>query len=136
MTRSEGARGPYLQYQSHLAEGRFMIQRAVSSGTCVFFPRTVAPGTGEALEWVEASGLGTVYSTTAIRKRPPEASLNIALIDLDEGPRMMSRVEGIDAHDVKIGMRVKARIVPCADEDGCCIVVFEPYGAGIGGAAA
>ncbi len=111
-----------------------MIQRAVGSGAYVFFPRAVAPGSGEPLEWIEASGLGTVYSTTAISKRPPEAALNIALIDLDEGPRMMSRVEGIDARDVRIGMRVRARIVPCPGEEGGFIVVFEPHGPDLGGA--
>jgi uncharacterized protein len=135
MTRSETGVSPHLQYQAYLAEGRFMIQRAVGSGDYVFFPRAVAPRTGEPLEWVEASGFGTVYSTTAVRKRPPEAALNIALIDLDEGPRMMSRVEGIDAHDVRIGMRVKAGIVPCAGEDGGFIVVFAPCGANDEGVA-
>lgn len=103
-----------------------MIQRGVESGCHVYFPRSVAPGTGEALEWVEASGLGTVYATTAIFRRPPAPPLNIALIDLDEGPRMMSRVEGIDARQVRIGMRVKASIRECEIEEGVRIVVFLP----------
>ena len=114
---------PDEQFSAHLAEGRFMIQRGVETGTHVFFPRAVAPVTGEALEWVEASGLGTVHSTTVVRKRPPEPSYNVALIDLAEGPRMMSRVEGIDASDVRIGMAVRARIV---DADDGPLVVFVP----------
>lgn len=108
-----------------------MIQRGVKTGTYVYFPRTVAPSTGEALEWVEASGLGTVYATTTVRKRPPDPSLNVALVDLDEGPRMMTHVENIDPEEVKIGMRVKASIRPCTapgtDED-IWIVVFQPVG--------
>lgn len=103
-----------------------MLQRGVRTGMWVYYPRTVAPLTGEDLEWAEPSGLGTVYSTTVVRKRPPEPSLNVALIDLDEGPRMMSRVEGIDAQDVRIGMRVKARIVPGEGEDAPHLVVFDP----------
>jgi uncharacterized protein len=118
--------GPDAQFQAYLAQGRFMIQRGVQTGTYVYFPRTVAPVTGEQLEWVEASGLGTVYSTTAIGKRPPEPPLNVALIDLDEGPRMMSRVEGVDAVNVHIGMRVKAAIAPSEAEDGVNIIVFTP----------
>lgn len=118
--------GPAIAFQKHLAAGRFMIQRGVNSGKYVYFARTVAPGTGEDLEWVEASGLGTVYSTTAIPKRPPEPAQNIALIDLDEGPRMMSRVEGIEASQVQIGMRVQAAIRPCETEEGSHIVVFSP----------
>ena len=44
------------------------------------------------LDWVEASGLGRVYSTTVIRQKPPAPSYNLALIDLAEGPRMMSNI--------------------------------------------
>jgi uncharacterized OB-fold protein len=118
-------------FQKYLAEGRFMIQRGVRSGTYVYYPRTVAPITGEALEWVEPSGLGTVYATTTVRKRPPEPSINLALVDLDEGPRMMTHVEGIDPDDVKIGMRVKAAVRPCTapgTEEDIRIVVFRPAG--------
>lgn len=114
---------PDQEYQSHLAAGRFMIQRSVDSGTYVFYPRAVAPVTGEDLEWVEASGRGTVYAVSVINKRPPASNYNIALIDLEEGPRMMSRVEGIAPEDVKIGMAVKARIIP--HEEGH-LIVFDP----------
>lgn len=123
MTQPSPDGGPDQQYQAHLAAGRFMIQRGVETGTHVFYPRAVAPVTGEALEWVEASGMGTVYSATAVRKRPPEPAVSIVLVDLDEGPRMMSRVEGIDATEVPIGLRVKARIVEA--EDGH-LIVFDP----------
>ena len=123
-TQLKGA--PASVFQEYLAAGRFMIQRGVQTGTYVYYPRAFAPLTGEALEWVEASGLGTVYSTTAISKRPPEPALNIALVDLDEGPRMMTRIEGIDARDVRIGMRVQAAIRPCEIEDGVHLVVFLP----------
>lgn len=116
---------PDEQFAAFLAAGRFMIQRGRESGTHVFYPRAVAPVTGEDLDWVEASGLGTVYSTTVVRKRPPEPPMNVALIDLAEGPRMMSRVEGIAAADVRIGMAVSARIV---EVEGGPLVVFVPEG--------
>jgi uncharacterized OB-fold protein len=114
---------PDEQFEAYLAEGRFMIQRSRESGAYVFYPRAVAPRTGEDLDWVEASGRGTVHSTTVARKKPPEPSYNIALIELAEGPRMMSRVEDIDPAEVKIGMAVQARIVEA--EDGP-LVVFVP----------
>lgn len=115
------------QFASFLAEGRFMIQRGRSSGTHVFYPRAVAPRTGEDLDWVEASGFGIVHSATVVRKKLPEPSYNVALIDLIEGPRMMSRVEGIDPAEVSIGLAVKARIIEA--EDGP-LVVFVPANAG------
>jgi uncharacterized OB-fold protein len=115
---------PDADYQAFLQEGRFMIQRGRSSGRHHFYPRALEPGTGhDDLEWVPASGLGTVYSTTVVRVRPPAPSYNVALIDLAEGPRMMSRVEGLAPEDVHIGMAVRARIV---SEDGTAFVVFDP----------
>ena len=117
--------GPEAIFRTHLAEGRFMIQRSASTGVHVFYPRLVAPGTGEAdLEWVEASGAGTVHATTVNRRRPSRGGdFNVALIDLAEGPRMMSRVVGIEPEAVTIGMKVRARI----DElNGAPAVLFEP----------
>lgn len=123
MTETDPKTGPDEQFMAFLAQGRFMIQRGTLSGKHVFFPRVVAPGTGEDLEWVEASGIGVVHSTTVVRKRPPEPNFNVALVDLAEGPRMMSRVEGIDPAEVRIGMAVRARIID--GEDGP-LVVFVP----------
>ena len=104
-----------------------MIQRSRSTGAYVFYPRVAAPGSGETdLEWVEASGDGTVYSTTVVRNRPEKGGdYNVALIDLAEGPRMMSRVIDIDPGDVKIGMPVEARI---EELDGAPQVLFAPSG--------
>ncbi len=114
---------PDAEFRAFLAEGRFMIQRSRGTGAFVFYPRAVTPGTGARdLEWVEASGRGVVYSTTVVRKKPPEPSYNVALIDLDEGVRMMSRVEGLDPEAVTIGTTVRARII---DQEGEPIVVFD-----------
>lgn len=115
---------PEREFFEHLAKGEFMLQWSPSSGAFVFYPRVAAPVTGATdLEWVKASGNGTVYSTTVIRQKPPKLDYNLALIDLAEGPRMMSRVQGVPPQDVKIGMGVRALVV---QEDGKPIVVFEP----------
>ncbi len=101
-----------------------MIQRSASSGAYVFYPRIAEPVTGAMdLEWVNASGNGTVYSATVIRPRAPAQPYNVCLIDLEEGPRMMSRVDGMAADAVQIGMRVTARIVQEGDKP---LVVFFP----------
>ena len=115
---------PEKEYFEHLREGRFVIQRSRSTGGHVFHPRVAEPGTGATdLEWVPASGRGVVYSTTVIRQKPPTPNYNVALIDLAEGPRMMSRVQGIAPEDVKIGMQVKARVIVEGEQP---LVVFEP----------
>lgn len=117
--------GPDAEFESFLAEGRFMIQRSASTGEHLFYPRTLAPGSGAAdLEWVEASGRGTVHSTTVVRQRPEKGGdYNIALIDLEEGPRMMSRVTGVAPDEVTIGMAVKAVV---GELGGQTVVLFEP----------
>jgi uncharacterized OB-fold protein len=111
--------GAEQQFKDYLSEGRFMIQRSRSTGRHVFYPRLLIPGSGETdLEWVEASGLGTVYSVTINRKR--EGSFNIALIDLDEGVRMISTVEGVV--EVPIGSRVRGKV---SELNGVDAIVFE-----------
>jgi uncharacterized OB-fold protein len=115
---------PEQDYLRFLDEGRLMIQRCRTSGRFIFYPRVAEPLTGDTdLEWVEPSGLGTVYSVTVVRQRPPAKDYNIALIDLAEGPRLMSRVEGLSPEAVKIGMAVKARIIR---EDDRPLLIFEP----------
>ncbi|SFC27241.1 Zn-ribbon domain-containing OB-fold protein [Tropicimonas isoalkanivorans] len=115
---------PDTEYAGFLADGRFMIQRSRSSGTYVFYPRIAAPGTGARdLEWLEASGRGTVHAVTVIPKRDPKDSYNVVLVDLEEGPRMMSRIDDCANEDVRIGMAVTARIVT---ENGKPLLVFVP----------
>lgn len=102
---------PEQDYFAHLAQGRFMLQRSRNSGNYSFYPRVAEPVTGARdLEWVEASGRGTVHATTVVRVKPPQQPYNVVLVDLEEGPRVMSRVEGIAPQDVRIGMKVQARI--------------------------
>ena len=75
------------------------------------------------MEWVEASGEGTVYSTTVNRRSPEKGgTFNVALIDLAEGPRMLGRVVGIAPDDVSIGLKVRAKI---ADLNGAPAVLWE-----------
>ncbi len=117
-------KGPEAIFRDHLAAGKFMIQRSVSTGAYVFYPRPFVPGSGEDdLEWVQASGEGTVYATTANRRSPEKGgTFNVALIDLAEGPRMMARVVGVDPEAVSIGTKVRAKI---EDLNGAPAVLWE-----------
>jgi len=117
--------GAEAAYQAALREGRFMIQRCRDCEKHVFYPREVCPHCASlSLAWVQPSGTGTVYSTTTVRRKPDAGGdYDVSLVDLDEGVRMMSKVIGIPPNDVKIGMRVKAKVM-----DGTGLVVFEPIG--------
>src|SRR3954469_20726419 len=89
------AESPLAIYQAHLDRGELAYQWSPQAGRAVFYPRLICPFTGStALEWRVPSGLGPVYGTPG----PPPAQgepYNIALIDCDEGFRLMSRVEEI-----------------------------------------
>lgn len=115
---------PEEEWRAHLAAGRFMIQYSPTTGGHVFYPRVCEPGSGaQDLEWVEASGRGTVHAVTVVRKKVPTDSYNVVLVDLEEGPRLMSRVDDIDHDRIAIGMTVAARIVTKDDQP---MLVFVP----------
>jgi hypothetical protein len=109
---------PLATYIEHLKRGELGYQFSPSLNKAVFYPRVIAPVTGAAdLEWRVSQGLGTVHATTVVHPQQG-APYNVCLVDIDEGFRMMSRVEDIDPKAVKIGLRVKFRVhTPGGDED-------------------
>lgn len=113
MTNAFSGPGPDAVFAAFLADGRFMLQQCDECKKHVFYPRVLCPHCGSPkLSWQPASGQGTVYSTTVVRRKPEQGGdYNVALVDLHEGPRMMSRVDGISPHEVTIGMAVYAQIV-------------------------
>ena len=115
-------------YIEHCEKGELAYQVCADDDTPVFFPRAVAPKTGSTnLEWRVSKGLGTVYSTTVVHAAKDQPPHNVVLIDVDEGFRLMSRVEDIDPMQVKIGMPVKVRFNP-GDEKQPPFPVFVPAG--------
>lgn len=120
--------GPDKIFQDGLARGEFNIQRCADCGTHVFYPRHLCTECGSAkLEWKRASGHGTVHSTTIIRQRPEAGgNKNLCIVELAEGPRLMSRVEGLPAEEVKIGLTVVATIAGAGDEPK--YLIFKPAG--------
>ena len=97
------------RYFERLAEGIFQIPRCTDCGRPHFYPRICCPHCGSlALEWFLPSGRGVVYATTVVRRI--EGDHTVCLVDLDEGPRLMSRVVELPVEQVCIGLRVQARI--------------------------
>ena len=82
-----------------LARHELYFQRCRSCGTQRFYPRAVCPVClSDAVEWVRASGRGTVYSFV-VYHHPPVPYLEmpyvVALIELEEGTRLVSNVVGV-----------------------------------------
>ena len=109
-------------YWSAARERRLVIRRCKACRALHFMPRHLCPVCwSDELEWVDAKGTGSVHSFTIMRRASdqafaPRVPYVVALIDLEEGPRMMANVLGDDALDVKIGDPVE--------------VTFEDRGAG------
>ena len=128
MTDMENSPGPDAVFAAKLAEGVFEIQKCNDCGTHVFHPRVICPACGSAaLEWVAPSGQGTIYARTVVRRKPERGGdYNVVLVDLAEGVRMMSRVDGIANDEIAAGLKVSATIGE--GPDGEPAVVFRPEG--------
>ena len=105
-----------------------LLLPAAADGTPFWYPRANVPGTLEPAQWVESKGVGTVYTysthfigpSKAYKGDPPHI---VALVDLDEGVRMMTNLvrdeEGfpsLDPEVVSIGMRVRVVFHDATDE--------------------
>jgi uncharacterized OB-fold protein len=114
-------------HQLELDAGRFLIQRCGDCQRHVYYPRESCPHCGStALEWKAPQGTGTVYAVTTVHRKPAEGGdLNVSLVDLDEGVRLMSRVANLPPGDVRIGQRVQARVDV---KDGKGFVLFDAVG--------
>jgi hypothetical protein len=120
------AAGPDQIYRDNLEKGAFKIQQCASCEKYVFYPRHLCPHCGSAsLQWKSASGRAQVYSTTVARRRPDRGGdYNVCIVELEEGPRMTSRVEGIDPDQVTIGMDLTHAIADGGDAGP--FIVFNP----------
>ena len=93
-------------------DGKLMLQYCIDSGRFQHFPRPISLYTGTRnLEWREASGNGVVYAVTALRTPGLGADGRLpcvlALVELDEGVRILGNLPGCGPGDVRIGQRVK-----------------------------
>ncbi|MEV0701638.1 Zn-ribbon domain-containing OB-fold protein [Saccharopolyspora sp. NPDC050389] len=113
-----------------IAAGELRIQRCADCEAAVFYPRSVCPGCfGDRLDWFTASGRGTVYSCTVAHRAFGEfagqAPFTVALVDLDEGPRMLTRI--VDGDQTRIGDRVEL-VITRLGEDSPEVPCFRVVG--------
>jgi uncharacterized OB-fold protein len=91
-------------------EGRLTLQLCNHCERFQFYPRILCSHCGgQDLSWHAASGHGRIASFSVVRRAISaawEAPYLVALIDLEEGPRMMSNIVDCDPQDVRIGHAV------------------------------
>lgn len=101
-----------------------------SCGRVVHYPRERCPACGSAeSEWRPASGHGQIYSFSVMH-RPGNPMMAgrvpyvVALVDLEEGARMMTNIVGLEPADVRVGMPVEVTWEELSD--GRHLPLFEP----------
>jgi uncharacterized protein len=121
----DSVEAPAVTYLRYLENGKLGYRRCAACSAAVFYPRTLCPICGSgALEWQESAGRGTVYAATAVQSRNRDPR-NVVLVDLDEGFRMMSRVEDVPAEEVEIGTRVRFAVSRQKGDEPVAVFVRE-----------
>ena len=99
-----------------------VLQRCLACHRFRFYPRSVCPHClSDQFEWEGASGRGHIYSFTVIHRPPAPAFRDrvpyvLALVELEEGVRMMTNIVGCDPESVEIGRIVEVTFDDVTDE--------------------
>lgn len=119
------------EYWAGCARHELVIQRCADCATYQFYPRVMCTTcSGKSLQWVRASGRGRVKSFTIVRRAVSEAYAAevpyvVALVELEEGPTMMSNVVGCNVDEIRMGMPVE--VVFDDWPEGVTIPKFKPF---------
>jgi len=125
--RPSAAGGPFWDATR---ERRLVLPWCTACEVPVWFPREACPRClGTDFDWREASGLATVYALS-VQTKPGLSMMAdrvpyvVALVDLDDGVRMITNIVGCPPDEVAVGMRVRVGWEELSD--GRALPVFEP----------
>jgi uncharacterized OB-fold protein len=105
------------------AAGRLLVKHCLACGAAHHYPRPLCPFCfSDRTEWTEASGRGTIYAFSVMRRVP--APFAIAYVTLEEGVTMMTNIVDCDLDAIRIGQRV--RVVFRPTEGGPPVPMFAP----------
>lgn len=92
------------------AEGRLVLPRCRACQTIIWYPRAICPNCHAMdVEWIEASGRGSIYSFTVVRRGGYARGTDyvLAYVELDEGPRIMTNIVDWSPDDLSCGQAVE-----------------------------
>ena len=105
------------------AEGKLLLKKCNGCGEIHYYPRTICPFCfSDDTVWIEASGKGTIYSYSVIRR--VEVPYVMAYVTLEEGPTMMTNIIDCDMDSVRIDMPVTVSFVDTGE--GNALPMFTP----------
>ncbi len=118
-------KGPEAIYQEHLSAGRLTLQRCGSCGAAIHYVRWLCPVCSSPdLAFETAGGGGSIYAFTLGTARMGGEGTNVALVDVAEGPRILTTIVGAEPETLAIGLRVRAEVEQ--QTDGPARLVFRP----------
>src|SRR5581483_1747440 len=109
------------------AEGKILLPKCDDCGSVIWYPRTTCPECMSTdVSWFEASGRGTIYSFTLVRRQggPWRDVLPyvLAYVELKEGPRVLTNI--VESTDLEVGQTVEAIFHDTGE--GNALVRFRP----------
>jgi uncharacterized OB-fold protein len=109
--------------------GRLMLPRCPQCSFVIWYPRQFCPECGQApIDWFEATGLGVIYSFTVVRRGEgayrDTPQYTLAIVELREGPRVLTNIIDCDAAQLRIGQAVRA--VFCDAGESAALLRFRP----------
>ena len=117
-------------YWAAARDGRLVVQRCEACGQAWHPPLPRCPHCHSAgVGWWQVAGTGTVYTYTVVT-HPTHVALAgtvpyvVAIVELDEGPRVVTGITGCAPADVRVGMPVRVRFEAVTDE--VTLPYFEP----------
>ncbi|WP_428954046.1 Zn-ribbon domain-containing OB-fold protein [Streptomyces sp. cg35] len=119
-------------YWDAAAEGRLLLRHCDGCGRDHHYPREFCPSCwSEDVRWRDASGRAVLYTWSVVHRNdlPPFGARTpyvAAVVDLAEGPRMMTEVVDCAEDRLRVGMALEVAF----REDGFAVPVFRPAGTG------
>jgi uncharacterized OB-fold protein len=119
-----------VEFWAAAKEERLLIRHCQDCGAYSYYPRPFCPECwSQNVTWHQASGTGTLYTWSVIysNDQPPfkeRVPYVAAIVDLEEGPRMMTNVLDCPFDELRVGMNLRLRFQPISDE--FTIPVFVP----------
>jgi uncharacterized protein len=113
-----------------LVDGKLLIKHCTACGEYHYYPRPFCPTCwSDDVEWFEASGRAAVYTYSTVYRNDlppfgPQVPYVAAVVELEEGPRMMTRLVDCTKDDITIGMPVQVTFTDL--DDALKIAVFRP----------
>ncbi|MEV0260786.1 Zn-ribbon domain-containing OB-fold protein [Streptomyces sp. NPDC050617] len=119
-------------YWDAAADGRLLIRRCAACSLVHHYPREFCPGCwSEDVRWEEASGRAVLYTWSVVHLNdlPPfgdRVPYTAAVVDLAEGPRMMTEIVDCPEGELRIGMPLRVHFRTDPGEPPVAVPVFRP----------